>query len=357
MNLKFINLKRSQLCLLTLITIPFGVMGQTESFSPINDSTVTRYRYEVEERTYAKVLQGTTIDQIDLSEIDRLKPRHEKFKITEGIDGYNQSYYQIETIKSDHIEDWLSTPTIRLLTPSGSFGFDEQGARSFYFPHNDVELNAVNMETQHLANEGYYPLMMFFPNKHHDFVQALIDDGYSFLGLPHNAFKLSNTEEEFIYDPEQKLISHTYTLDSTRFETETHYTLYAPYGFVPTWEIEKRTRQDLPNPVTFVCYKTYSNHVIEDLGGEIAKYTDESHIEVFPNPVDDIYEVALVGIPDAQVGLVQIRDHMGNIVFTHTAPQVEGDIIVLDSQNYTTGPLILILSTQQGLYTTNIIKN
>lgn len=357
MNLKLIKIKRSQLYLLTLTLIPFGVIGQIESFSPINDSTVARYRYEVEERTYAKVPQGTSIDQIDLSEIDRLKPKHEKFKITEGIDGQSQSYFQIETIKADHIEDWLRTPKIRLLTPSGSFGFDEQGVKSYYFPHNDIELNAVNQETQHLANEGYYPLMMFFPNKHHDFVQALIDDGYSFQSLPHNAFKLSYLDEELIFDPEQKSISHTYSIDSTLIEKVTHYTLYAPYGYVPTWETEQRTRQDLPNPVTFVCFKTYSNHVIEDISGEIAKYTDESHIEVFPNPVDDVYEIALIGIPDAQVGQVQIRDQMGNIVFTHTSPQVEGDIIELNAQNYPSGVLILILSTQQGLFATNIIKN
>lgn len=357
MNLKYIILKRSKIYLLACALLPLGVSGQVETFSPINDSTTSRYRYEVEERTYAKVPQGTTLEQIDISEIDRLKPVHKEFKITEGVNGQSQSYYQIETFKADNTEDWLSTPKVRLITPSGSYGFTEQGANIYYFPHSDLELNAVNQETQDISSYGYYPIMMLFPNKHHDFVQELMDDGYSFQELPQNAFKLSYLDEEIVFDPENKTISHTYLMDSTYVEKVTHYTLYAPYGFVPTLETEQRTRQDLSNPVSFVSFKTYRNHVIEDMDGEIGKYTDESHIEVFPNPVEDIYEIALMGIPDAQVGQIQIRDYMGNIVFTHVAPNVEGDIIQLDAQNYTSGPLILILSTQQGIYTTNISKN
>lgn len=333
------------------------IQAQSELYNPINDSTIARYRYDVDERSYAQVTMGTDIQDIDLSEKDRLKPLHQKFTITHGVNAQSEGYYQLKALQVEHIESWLRTPKIRLITPRGSYAFDSSGTLEYYFPHSDTERLASQTETQARASTGYYPVMAFFPNQKHKIVEELMNAGYSFSTFSHNAFKLSMADESYFFDPENKLIIHHYMLDNTAYEVETHYTLYAPYGYVPIFEKESSTRQDLATPVTFIQQRSYSNHVIEDLNGVIKKYTDEAHIAIFPNPVTEEYEVSLVGIPDAQIGIAQVRDHMGNIIYTHTNPTVEGDILSLNAQNYPSGVLILIISTQYGMYSTTFTKS
>lgn len=333
------------------------INAQSEQFNPINDSTIARYRYDVDEQLYAQVPIGTNIDDIHLSEKDLLKPIHQKFTISHGVNAQSEGYYQIKARHVEHIEAWLSTPDLRIISPRGSYGFDSTGTVEYQVPHTAVERQNLEAEAQERANEGYFPVMPFFPNQKHKIVEELMNNGYSYSTYSHKAFKLSKADESYFFDPENKLIIHQYVLDSTVYEVETHYTLYAPYGYVPIFEKESSTRQDLATPVTFIQQNSFSNHVIEDLNGIIKKYTDESRIEIFPNPVGDDYEVALVGIPDAQIGIAQVRDHMGNIVYTHTNPLVEGDILSLNAQNYPSGVLILIITTQYGMYSASFTKS
>ena len=72
--------------------------------------------------------------------------------------------------------------------------------------------------------------------------------------------------------------------------------------------------------------------------------------------MDQQYEVVLVGIPDAQVSTVQIRDHFGNIVASSNNPFVEGNIITLNAQGYPSGILILILTSTHGIYSATLTK-
>ena len=55
--------------------------------------------------------------------------------------------------------------------------------------------------------------------------------------------------------------------------------------------------------------------------------------------------------------MVQVRDHMGNIITTYNNPVLEGDILSLNADNYPSGVLILIVTTSQGIYTSTIIKS
>lgn len=354
-----ITFKRPRLLAVYLILFLgfLEIQAQSELYNPINDSTIARYRFDVDERSYAQVPVGTNIQDIDLSEKDRLKPLHQKFTITHGVNTQSEGFYQIKSIHAEHIEAWLHTPQIRLITPRGSYAFDSSGTLEYHFPHSDTEIQATQSETQERSNLGYYPIMAFFPNQKHQIVEELINDGYSFSTFSHKAFKLSKADESYFFDPENKLIIHHYIIDNTAYEVETYYTLYAPYGYVPILEKESSTRMDLATPVTFIQQRSYSNHVIEDLNSVIKKYTDEAHIAVFPNPVTEEYEVSLVGIPDAQIGIAQVRDHMGNIIYTHSNPTIEGDILSLNAQNYPSGVLILIISTQYGMYSTTFTKS
>lgn len=341
---------------LQLFAYANGLKAQTDITNLINDSTIVRYRYELEEHLFAEVPAGQNFKDLDLSEKDRLKAIHQKLKICEGINSQNERFFQIEAVQVEHLEDWMSTPTWRLVTPRGSYGYKSSGELDYYFPFSAAELQTAQSQTSNTDNIGYFPILTFFPNKRQAFVQDLITNGFHFNSLAQNSFKLSKGQEVFVFDPENKVISHNYEIDSVAYQKTTHYTLYAPYGYVPIWEVEKSTRTDISNPITFVERRFYSNHVIEDLNAIVKKYTDESHVEIYPNPVSDSYEVALMGVPDAQVGFIQIRDHMGNIVATHNSPTVEGDIISLQANNYPNGVLILIISTQYGIYTTTFTK-
>lgn len=348
--------KLKALFLILLGSIKLSAQVAYGSFQPINDSTKSRYRYDVEERSWALIDQGSSFESIDLSEKDRLKPQQERFRVSEGINAQNEVFIQVETLESDPSEAWLSTPDLRFISPRASYGFDSSGGLEYRFFHSALELLDAQDEHQAISDFGFRPVLTFFPNKHSAFVQEYINDGFHFSALAQNAFRLSKGNVSMEYDPTLKRILNTYVVDSCRYRVETQYTLLAPYGYVPTWEKEEQLRLDLDDPVTFLVQRVYSNHVIEDLPSRVEKYTDLSHIAIYPNPVDQQYEVVLVGIPNAQVSMVQIRDHFGNIVASQHNPTVEGNIITLNAQGYPSGILILILTSQHGIYSTTLTK-
>lgn len=338
-----------------LIALPLFAQNEVP-LSFINDSTVARYRYDVEERSFATVPIGTSIEDIDLLERDLLKPMHAQQKVSLGVNSYSEPYFEIRNIMGTTVEDWMSIPDLQLLTPQGSYGYDSLGNQIYHFPANDAELNNTADITQSYLDNGFQPIMLFFPNVRDAFVQESVNDGALLTNLPDNAFRLTNGTDEVTYEPKTKTISQSYNIDSSQVEVKTVYSLYAPYGYVPVYESTSITRTDLPNPITRITNRTYSNHVIEDMGGIITKYTDVAHLEVYPNPVSGSYEVIMKGIPEAAVSQVIIRDHLGNIVQTHQNPSVQEDIMVLDASNYPSGVLILQAITQHGLYSTTISK-
>lgn len=348
--------KLKALFLILLGSIKLSAQVAYGSFQPINDSTESRYRYDVEERSWALIDQGSSFESIDLSEKDRLKPRQERFRVSEGINAENEVFIQVETLESNPSEAWLSTPDLRFISPRASYGFDSSGGLEYCFIHSALELLDAQDEHQAISNFGFRPVLTFFPNKHNAFIQEYINEGYHFSALAENAFRLTKGEETLEYDPNSKRIRENYVVDSCRYIKESQYTLLSPYGYVPSWEREEQTRLDLDHPVTFLVHRTYSNHVIEDLSSRVEKYTDISQVEVYPNPIKEEYEVVLIGIPDAQISTIQIRDHFGNIVASHNNPTVEGNIITLNAQGYPSGILILILTSQHGIYSTTLTK-
>lgn len=334
-----------------------SLIAQTENpVSYINDSTIARYRYELIQHLYAQVPSGTNIQQVHFSERDLLKPIIRHQIITTGINNAFEPFYQIQNLKSTVLEDWMSVPELQLITPSGSFGFDSVGKQSYYFTNNEEENQDISNQTQAFATEGFQPIMLFFPTKRDAFVQEAQNQGAVLYDLPQNAFKLSMPEEELIIEPNEKRISHHYIQDSTQIESLIEYTLYAPYGYVPIWEKEKKWRLDLLHPVTFVTQTSYFNHVIEDLNSRIEKYTDKAYLEIYPNPIEEDFEVILRGIPEAQISQLQVRDHLGNIIQTHINPTVNQDIIHLNASSYPAGVLILIVYSQYGVYTETFTK-
>lgn len=343
--------------LLLSLGLPLFLAGQTDqSKGFISDSTEVRYRFEIDQEQVAELPDLQYLDQIDLQELELTKTRHKRQVISQGINRANKFYLEVRSIEASTQEDWMSVPTFQLSTPTGSYGFDSTRAQVYHFPHNATKMQELHALHAHLETEGFRPVMLFFPSKHDDFVQEAINDGAIYQELTNHAFELIYPDHELKIEPHLKRISENYQIDSTYVEESTVYTLLAPYGYVPLFKKEKRIRLDLPQPVTFVTRTDYRNHVIEDLNGSIEKYTDFAHLEVFPNPVQGSFEVLFRGIPDAQVSKVEVRNHLGGLVQSVSSPVVQENILSLDASTYPTGPLILLVHTQHGIYSKNISK-
>lgn len=348
---------QKQILNFALFLTAFQLRAQSEIQIPsINDSTVARYRYEEKVHQYALIPSGTSINQIDLSERDRLKPLDFHRLTCLGINQNSEPYYQTQNLSSTTLENWMQLAYLQILAPSGNYGFDSIGNRKYHFPHTEAEMLNFQFEANEIAQNGFQPILLFWPNKRDPFVAEAQNQGAILSNLPEEAFKLSDGSQETIIEPASKIIRTRYTLDSTEYEITKQYTLYAPYGYVPLWEERKEHRLDLAYPVTFVQKSTYYNHVIEDLENRIEKYTDKAYLEVYPNPVEGEFEIVMRGIPDAQVSQIQVRDHLGNIIQTYLNPTVNQDILHLDGSNYPNGVLILIVQTQLGLFAETFTK-
>lgn len=342
--------------LLTVIgVISGGVI--TAQFNPINDSTSARYRCEVEEYTVATVLNLDSIQQIDFSERDLLKPMYRRFKMTRGVNAQHEPYFQIETFEATTLEDWMSISNYNLLTPKGSYGLSATGEVEYHFTNNAVENQDIADVTSANMSDGFQPLLMFFPTLRSEYVSEAVQDGATLTELSGGIFKLSWANKEVTIDPDLKEITRE-LIHSDRLEKIVEgYSLFAPYGYVVSYRYSESTRTDIPHPVTFKTVQGFSNHVIEDQGNMIPKYTEKALIEIYPVPVQGEYEVVFKGVPDAQVSQVLIHDFMGNLVATHVSPQVSRDVMVLDASTYPSGVLIAVVYTQQGVYTQTFTKS
>lgn len=339
-----------------ILFISISAFGQPGPNNPINGQTVARYRFEALKNSYAEIPVGLSIEDLDLRERDYLKPlKHHSIQCL-GINNNQEPFFQIENLEMTKLEDWMSPSHLQLITPTKSVSYDSLGAIISEIDHNAAELATIQHTINENNNHGWQPIMMFFPSKHDDFIQEAINGGVHFESFPDHSFKLSSAGHEMIVDPNDRSIVTSYTYENRRYETRTEYMLFAPYGYVPKFEEIRETRLDLPKPITQVSITTFHNHVIEDFGNKVEKYTDAAHIEIFPNPVEGEYEVVLKGIPEAVVSQVQIRDYMGNIVHTHLNPTVFQDLLVLDGSSYPAGPLIILVQTQHGLYSETLTK-
>jgi len=349
------NVKRLIIAL-NLLLLCFGAKAQEGLQNYINDSTIARYRYQSEYYYRAEIPSGTSIQEIDLLERDELKPQQHKSIICIGVNSSKEPYSQQRNFEMSKLEEWMNPPYLQLMTPTASMGFDSLGNQLYYFKNNGAEISSIEENTYFYSTEGFQPLMLFFPSKHDDFVQDLINAGAHFTLNADNSFKLSLNQNEILVDPNDKSVEFNYYEDNKYIESRVVYSLYAPYGYVPKYEQVRTKRVDLDYPITRVETTLFSNHVIEDMTGLIDKYTDLAHIEIYPNPVETEYEVLLQGIPEAQVSQVQIRDYMGNIIQTHLNPYVENNLMVLDGSTYPVGALIILVYTQYGIYSETLTK-
>jgi hypothetical protein len=351
-------MKSKKLIIVIVVLFPIlNIYGQSETLVSINDSTDARYRYESEEYYSAAIPSEADINDIDILEREELQPRHHITKICIGVNGSYEPYSQTINLKYTEMEEWMEAPYLQIHTPTNSYGFDSIGNQTYSFKNTSAENTSIEAEANFYSTEGFQPIIMFFPSKHDQFVQDAKNGGAIFTLYPDNSFKLTMSGDEMIIDPNNHSIVTDYTLDSMHYYSKIEYDLFAPYGYVPKYEITKSKRVDLPFPIIRTETTLFRNHVIEDITGIIQKYTDKAYIEVFPNPIEGRYEVLLQGIPKAQVSQVQIRDHMGNIIHTHTNPTVSNNLIELDGSSYPAGAIIIIVYTQHGIYTETLMKS
>lgn len=346
------------LCRHSLTVVGIILSGSLSAqFNPINDSTSARYRCEVEEYTVATILNLDSIQQIDISERDLLKPMYRHYKMTRGVNAQREPYFQIETLEATELEDWMSSSHYNLLTPAGSYGLTATGEVDYHFKNNTAENQSMAAQIADIESQGFKPLMMNFPNLRSEFVAVAVDNGAIITELANGAFKLTWADKEVSVDPDLKEITTKINFDDEVREVVEGYSLFAPYGYVVSYRFTESTRTDIPNPVTFKTVEGFSNHVIEDLDGFIPKYTENAFIEIYPVPVQGEYDLVFKGVPDAQVSQVLIHDFMGNVVATHFAPSVNYDIMTLDASGYPSGVLIAVVYTQQGVYTQTFTKS
>jgi hypothetical protein len=338
-----------------LLGIPTGSLFAQNASSPIDTATEARYRYVEERYVHTEIDQGLTIENLSFEQREQLAIKHEKAEFCTGINASNQPFFQIKHQITAEPEQWMSTPALQIITPTKSEAYSNNEL-IYSYPHQPDVLQDISEETNLNANYGFKPVMTFFPSIHDEFVEQAILNGVQLTETSATEFQLVSPTYSMTVNTSERTISTVINSDDkvqTMFEK---YTLYAPYGYVLTFS-EKRTRENNATAgITMVERSTYSNHAIEDPYGHIEKYTDLTHIEVFPNPVGDEYEVLLQGLPEAEVSLVQIRDYMGNLVATHTSPSVYGDLVHLNAANYPSGIFIIQVYTNQGIYTETITK-
>jgi len=347
--------KRSSYVCLGLFAFVF-LKAQVNPKSLINDSSIARYRYEERIIERAEIPSGTDIEQIDLRERDLLQSRKTRRNISIGINSAHQIFQLNENIFSTPLESWIPRPDYQFISPHASYGYDSLGDEVYKFPHNPEELLIHQQTAQAISQRGFQPIMLFFPNRRDSLIQEIVNQGALLLELPHEAFKIIQNGQEVLFKPDEKTIAYQFQWDSLEFEIKREYRLFSPYGYVPVYEEERQHRRDHDHPVTFVRTSTFHNHVIEDLAHQIPKYTELAHIEVYPNPVEDQFEILLRGIPEAQVSQIQVRDHLGNVIQTYLNPAVNQDIIALNGASYPSGVLIIIIQTQHGLYSETFSK-
>lgn len=325
--------------------------------NPINDSTISRYRCEVEEYTVSTVISLDSVQELDVLERELFQPSYRHYEMTKGVNAQYHSYFQIETWEATHLEEWMSHSEFTLLTPFGSYGINALGEKEFQLPHKSIELQDFEAERMLNQQNGFQPVMMFFPNRRSEMVSNALSNGALLTELSGDAFKLTWTDIEVEIDPELQEITQIITHDDEVEKIVEGYELFAPYGYVVSYRYTETTRTDIASPMTFKKVQRFSNHVIEDQNNLIPKYTDQALIEVYPVPVNGEYEIVFKGVPDAQVSQVLIHDFMGNIVATHLSPQVVHDVIQLDASTYPSGVLIAVVYTQQGVYTETFTKS
>lgn len=331
--------------------------GQSQTtFNPINDSTVARYRYEVETHYYAELDAGQSFNEIEFIEKDYLKPLYQHQICSEGVNDEGEFFFQIQNLIRNESEDWIESPDIEFFGSKATFGLSASGEVLYQDDHKAIELQDYLRRKQDIVSHDYSPVLTFFPEYRDDFVDDAISSGAVLQLLDDQAFRLTSGDDEVTFFPKEYRIESIHTIDSVEYTSRIQYKLLAPYGYVPAYEFNSWQRKDLPKSIIRNRISTYRNHVIEDEDEKIIKYTDQAHVEVYPNPVQNEYEVLLKGIPNAIVSQAQVRDHLGNIVQTHLNPSVDGTVISLNASAYPIGPLILLVVTNQGVYTQTITK-
>lgn len=322
----------------------------------IHEHTIARYRYSVKEYRTTLASSYSSIEDIDVSERDRLKQRFAHFRITEGVDRSFERYLQIENFESTEAEDWLYTPPIQLVTPKGSYGLDENYQPEYFFPITEREIRERQYLTSNRSENGYRPVMASFPDILDEFVDHARSQGARLDKSDDGSFRLKWTDMEINFQPETKTVRSEVSTDDRRIISVTRYRLFSPYGYVVDSEHEEITRTDLEHPVTFVTDRHYSDHVIEDPCSVIPKSNKTAYLFISPVPVRSHYKVIVKGLSDLRVSQVQVRDHSGHIVHTHRSPATSGNVIELDGSTYPSGVLVLLVYTPHGTYTETITK-
>lgn len=347
----------SAICLLMLsITTLFG-QGSPSGWS-INDSTDARYRYDLETRHYALVEAGVTMEDIPLHKRDRLIPTHETTRISTGVNSQMEIYNEFEVLDYKLLEEWMVPPAKSFISPTHLYGYSKTGEELYRWESTDLVKADLKSLSDLYWNDGFRPIMTFFPSIRDAFSEQFQQDGGIIYENDDRTYVMQKDGRTTTVDPVNYTIEEEYILDDRKYITRTSYTLMVPYGYV----VNRRTTTEqtvMPDeePIYFITDQIYSNHVIEDPNGRVPMYTEEAHLLIHPVPLaHGGYVIELRGIEDQQVNQVVVRDYFGNVVATHNSLNIEAHLIELDASTYPPGMLIIQVITPQTIYNQTVIN-
>ncbi len=338
----------------------FGIYRavSTVAQEPIHfeDIAMASYHLTCESYTSAIVPEGVNIEDLDWMDRERLTPIHIKQKLSFGVDQNYSPLFEERSIIHSQVEEWMESADQVILSSNGSVGYDEYGEQMFHFKLNKVEKQDLMDLQKEYTDNGFTPIMRNFPTIDGEEVQQYINEGAVVQELENGQFLVSWKYRDMLIDPVGLYTIEKYMNGSDQVELRIYYTYFAPYGYVKTWEHEERYRLDTDVPVTLIKKTKYTDHKVVDDGNIIPRSGKDRFIAILPNPVEDEFWIQLNGIDDSEVLNLQIRDHMGNVVFESADVHFEDQHARLNASTYPEGILLAIIITEDGTSSASFIK-
>lgn len=238
--------------------------------------------------------------------------------------------------------------------------YDATGALWNYTPADSNYLAAYN-ETRLDFIDILNTLPPVFPMPDSALFAYLDSAGYVIQLLEGEAIKISNAEEEVLYEPQILQIStKKYEEGRLASERQLRYTTVGGYGVAP--EVEREIRYEIrPSGMCMekILARRYSGYSIQltersNPAGPACNKKDVTRLTVWPNPVAD---AMFVQLPDNILagGAARILNAAGVLVLERSGIQ-PGATLNLQLRHLPPGVYHLQAELQSGLLTQKIIK-
>lgn len=251
------------------VEMTYGVVAP-ESYSLLNDIEKIKYQLRYTQRTVYHLIDGNT---------DRLE-------IT--IDSTNTE------------EPWMKLAKRFKYSDVGIDIVGRDGNTSRHIEYTEKQKDDRLEQKQRIAENGYHPGLVTFPELNEGTRKALIASGSMVEDVSPTVVKISTgTDQVTTIDSKMLTITEEWMDEDGLKNTELR--AYEPYetdkGFLLVMLKHERIRYSENGPcITEVKLKYYSQYTIQDLGRYIDKAThSEVLVSVYPNPNSGIFQISITG--------------------------------------------------------------